>query len=267
KRILEGEDITDQVESMIYQVVSAYVDGATAEGYVEDWDLDKLWDALRQLYPVTITAQEIIDGDEYGSPGDLSAKNLKDAVLDDVFARYDEREAEIEGIGGEGAMRQLERSVMLQVLDRKWREHLYEMDYLKEGIGLRAMAQRDPLVEYQREGYDMFAAMMDGVREETVAFLFNVKVQANQQQAAMAGPSAAQAAALAGANPILQAAGTGRDVSEDQMQFSGPSETGDAQLVDEGTGANRAERRSQERARRAERRERAARSASRGRRD
>ncbi|MBC7305533.1 MAG: preprotein translocase subunit SecA [Dietzia sp.] len=267
KRILEGEDITDQVESMIYQVVSAYVDGATAEGYVEDWDLEKLWDALRQLYPVSITAQEIIDGDEYGSPGDLSAKNLKDAVLDDVFARYDEREAEIEGIGGEGAMRQLERSVMLQVLDRKWREHLYEMDYLKEGIGLRAMAQRDPLVEYQREGYDMFSAMMDGVREETVAFLFNVKVQAGQQQAAMAGPSAAQAAALAGANPILQAAGTGRDVSEEQMQFSGPSESGDAQLVDEGATANRAERRSQERQQRAERRERAARTASRGRRD
>ena len=267
KRILEGEDITDQVESMIYQVVSAYVDGATAEGYVEDWDLEKLWDALRQLYPVSITAQEIIDGDEYGSPGDLSAKNLKDAVLDDVFARYDERESEIEGIGGEGAMRQLERSVMLQVLDRKWREHLYEMDYLKEGIGLRAMAQRDPLVEYQREGYDMFSAMMDGVREETVAFLFNVKVQAGQQQAAMAGPSAAQAAALAGANPILQAAGTGRDVSEEQMQFSGPSESGDAQLVDEGATANRAERRSQERQQRAERRERAARTASRGRRD
>ncbi|AVM64772.1 preprotein translocase subunit SecA [Dietzia cinnamea] len=267
KRILEGEDITDQVESMIYQVVSAYVDGATAEGYVEDWDLEKLWDALRQLYPVSITAQEIIDGDEYGSPGDLSAKNLKDAVLDDVFARYDERESEIEGIGGEGAMRQLERSVMLQVLDRKWREHLYEMDYLKEGIGLRAMAQRDPLVEYQREGYDMFSAMMDGVREETVAFLFNVKVQAGRQEAAMAGPSAAQAAALAGANPILQAAGTGRDVSEEQMQFSGPSESGDAQLVDEGTTANRAERRSQERQQRAERRERAARTASRGRRD
>ena len=267
KRILEGEDITDQVESMIYQVVSAYVDGATAEGYVEDWDLEKLWDALRQLYPVSITAQEIIDGDEYGSPGDLSAKNLKDAVLDDVFARYDERESEIEGIGGEGAMRQLERSVMLQVLDRKWREHLYEMDYLKEGIGLRAMAQRDPLVEYQREGYDMFSAMMDGVREETVAFLFNVKVQAGRQQAAMAGPSAAQAAALAGGNPILQAAGTGRDVSEEQMQFSGPSESGDAQMVDEGASANRAERRSQERQQRAERRERAARTASRGRRD
>lgn len=265
KKILEGEDITDQVESMIYQVVSAYVDGATAEGYVEDWDLDKLWDALTQLYPVSITAQEIIDGDEYGSPGDLSAKNLKDAVLDDVFARYDEREAEIEGMGGEGAMRQLERSIMLQVLDRKWREHLYEMDYLKEGIGLRAMAQRDPLVEYQREGYDMFSAMMDGVREETVAFLFNVKVEPSQQRNAMAAPSAAQAAALAGGNPILAAAGTGRDVSDDQMQFSGPSETGDAQLVDESAAGNRAERRAQDRQDRAERRERAARSASRGR--
>ena len=267
KRILEGEDITDQVESMIYQVVSAYVDGATAEGYVEDWDLDKLWDALRQLYPVSISAQDVVDGDEYGAPGDLSAKNLRDAVLDDVFARYDDREAEIEAIGGEGAIRQLERSIMLQVLDRKWREHLYEMDYLKEGIGLRAMAQRDPLVEYQREGYDMFAAMMDGVREETVAFLFNVKVEASAQRQSMAAPSAAQAAALAGANPILQAAGTGRDVSDEQMQFSGPSETGEAEFVDEGARANRAERRSHERQERLERRERAAKAAARGRKD
>jgi len=265
KKILEGEDITDQVESMIYQVVAAYVAGASAEGYVEDWDLDKLWDALAQLYPVSISAREIIDGDKYGSPGDLSAKNLKDAVLDGVFARYDEREAEIEALGGEGAMRQLERSIMLQVLDRKWREHLYEMDYLKEGIGLRAMAQRDPLVEYQREGYDMFAAMMDGVREETVAFLFNVKVEASRQQRSVAAPSAAQAAALAGSNSILQAAGTGNDLSAAEMQFSGPSESGEAELVDENAPANRAERRSKERQERLERREQESRAAARGR--
>ena len=100
-----------------------------------------------------------------------------------------------------------------------------------------------------------------------MAFLFNVKVEANQQQKAMAGPSASQAAALAGANPILRAAGTGRDVSADQMQFSGPSESGDPELVDEGASANRAERRSQERQQRAERRERAAKAATRGRRD
>ena len=75
-------------------------------------------------------------------------------------------------------MRELERQVLLQVMDRKWREHLYEMDYLKEGIGLRAMAQRDPLIEYQREGFDMFAAMLEGIKEETVGHLFNVRVQA-----------------------------------------------------------------------------------------
>ena len=83
----------------------------------------------------------------------------------------------IEAIGGDDAMRQVERSVLLQVLDRKWREHLYEMDYLKEGIGLRAMAQRDPLTEYQREGYEMFDTMMDGLKEESIAYLFSVGVE------------------------------------------------------------------------------------------
>ena len=80
-------------------------------------------------------------------------------------------------------MRELERRVVLSVLDRKWREHLYEMDYLQEGIGLRAMAQRDPLVEYQREGFDMFTAMMDGIKEESVGFLFNLEVQVEQPAA------------------------------------------------------------------------------------
>ena len=78
-------------------------------------------------------------------------------------------------------MREVERRVMLSVLDRKWREHLYEMDYLQEGIGLRAMAQKDPLVEYQREGFDMFTAMMEGIKEESVGYLFNLEVQVEQQ--------------------------------------------------------------------------------------
>ena len=248
KRILEGEDITDQVESMIYQVVSAYVDGATAEGYVEDWDLEKLWDALRQLYPVSITAQEIIDGDEYGSPGDLSAKNLKDAVLDDVFARYDEREAEIEGIGGEGAMRQLERSVMLQVLDRKWREHLYEMDYLKEGIGLRAMAQRDPLVEYQREGFQLFEAMNDAIKEESVGYLFNSEVQVPElPQSATQPRSAAEmfGEPSEGARPQVTAKGLEDGSRRRNLHYSAPSEDGGVDEHDEGspTWGTRAERR------------------------
>ncbi len=99
-------------------------------------------------------------------------------MVEDAERAYAEREKQLEEIAGEGAMRQLERNVLLNVLDRKWREHLYEMDYLKEGIGLRAMAQRDPLVEYQREGYDMFIGMLEGLKEESVGFLFNVAVEA-----------------------------------------------------------------------------------------
>ena len=99
-------------------------------------------------------------------------------ILDDAKAAYEKRE---ETLGVE-VVRELERKVLLSVLDRKWREHLYEMDYLQEGIGLRAMAQRDPLVEYQKEGYELFSAMMDGIKEELVALLFNVEVDVQQSE-------------------------------------------------------------------------------------
>jgi len=133
-----------------------------------------------------------------GDQGDLTREGLLEAVLADVRAAYDRREAEIDAIAGEGGMRDLERRVLLSVLDRKWREHLYEMDYLKEGIGLRAMAQRDPLVEYQREGYDMFRGMLDGLKEESVGFLFNVTVEAAPAPAPSVTPaSEAQLAAAA----------------------------------------------------------------------
>ncbi|WP_179535874.1 preprotein translocase subunit SecA [Actinopolyspora biskrensis] len=173
RRVLEGEDLREQVEHMIGDVVNAYVKGATAEGYAEDWDLDQLWTALKSLYPVSIRWQDLAEED-----GDISRDQLREAVLTDAKEAYDRREAEIEEQVGEGAMRELERRVVLSVLDRKWREHLYEMDYLKEGIGLRAMAQRDPLLEYRREGFDMFNAMLEALKEESVSFLFNVQVEA-----------------------------------------------------------------------------------------
>jgi preprotein translocase subunit SecA len=176
RRVLAGEDIQEQVAHMLDDVVTAYVDGATADGYAEDWDLGKLWTALGLLYPVTLDRKELTDGEH---ADDLSRDTLAEAVLGDARSAYAAREAEIDGvIGAQGGMRELERQVLLQVMDRKWREHLYEMDYLKEGIGLRAMAQRDPLIEYQREGFDMFSAMLDGIKEETVTHLFNVRVQA-----------------------------------------------------------------------------------------
>ncbi len=137
-----------------------------------------MWTALKTLYPVGITADSLTRKDHEFERDDLTREELLEALLKDAERAYAAREAELEEIAGEGAMRQLERNVLLNVIDRKWREHLYEMDYLKEGIGLRAMAQRDPLVEYQREGYDMFMAMLDGMKEESVGFLFNVTVEA-----------------------------------------------------------------------------------------
>src|SRR5699024_8982440 len=186
---------------------------------------------------------------------------------------YRRREAEINEMGGENAMRQIERSVLLQVLDRKWREHLYEMDYLKEGIGLRAMAQRDPLVEYQREGFDMFNGMLEGLKEESVGFLFNVSVEPTQSAPVAAGQDAgaapgqtqdgavpAQGGTASGdgarpapaQEPTVRAKGLGEEQAQ-ALSYSGPSESGDAEVKnDKPAGAaaqgTRRERRAEQRA-------------------
>jgi len=175
RQVLEGADLHEQIRSMVDEVTAEYVDGATSEGYPEEWDLEKLWRAFKQLYPISLPIDTVIDeagGDKSGLTTDL----LADMVTEDAQAAYDRREEQLTP----EVMRELERRVVLAVLDRKWREHLYEMDYLREGIGLRAMAQRDPLVEYQREGFDMFNAMMDGIREESVGNLFNLEVQVQE---------------------------------------------------------------------------------------
>src|SRR5699024_8008796 len=151
-----------QIRGMLEDTITAYVTAATAEGYVEDWDLDELWQALQSLYGPTMSYESLISGSEYGKPGELSSSQLLEAVLADANAQYDKLEDAVIEMGGEEQMRGMERGVLLNVVDQKWREHLYEMDYLKEGIGLRAMAQRDPLVEYQREGGDMFKRMKEG---------------------------------------------------------------------------------------------------------
>ena len=168
--VLEGEDISTQVQTFLADTLIAYVNAETAEGYGEDWDLDRLWQALKLVYPIGFTADELIA--KIGSRAALDVDYLADQILEDATAAYEKRQLEL----GAGVMRELERKVLLSVLDRKWREHLYEMDYLQEGIGLRAMAQRDPLVEYQREGYELFSAMMDGIKEELASLVFNVQV-------------------------------------------------------------------------------------------
>ncbi len=177
REILESRDIREYIRHMIDETVAAYVDGATAVGYVEDWDLDQLWNALESLYGPTFTWQTLLEQNN----GELTAEQLREALIADANAQYDELEANVSRIGGEAQMRNIERMVILPVIDTKWREHLYEMDYLKEGIGLRAMAQRDPLVEYQKEGGDMFNGMKEGIKEDTVRNLFLLRKQFEPQ--------------------------------------------------------------------------------------
>jgi preprotein translocase subunit SecA len=258
RRILEGENLAEQAHQMLVDVITAYVDGATAEGYAEDWDLESLWTALRTLYPVGIDHHDLVDSDAVGEAGELTRDELHDALISDAERAYAEREKQLEEIAGEGAMRQLERNVLLNVIDRKWREHLYEMDYLKEGIGLRAMAQRDPLVEYQREGYDMFVGMLEGMKEESIGFLFNVTVEATPAPAVApvdAPPGLAEFAAAAAAKaeegavatkerpaPAAPAALRAKGIDDEvpQMTYSGPSEDGSAQVQRSGGGPKHA---------------------------
>ncbi len=196
RRVLEGADLHEQVSGMIDEVVTAYVVAAT-EGFPEEWDLDQLWLALKTLYPMSFGEEQLVD-EAGGHRSDLTREFLLERVLEDAHSQYEQRESEL----GSEVMRELERRVLLSVLDRKWREHLYEMDYLREGIGLRAYSQRDPLVEYQREGFDLFTVMMDGIKEESVGYLFNLEVQI-EEEIEQAPPADAEAVfqQMAGATP------------------------------------------------------------------
>ncbi len=175
REVLEGVDLEAQVREFIDDVVTGTVRGSLDE-FAEEWDLEQLWTDLKQFWPVSISWKGLVE--EAGTQAALEKSHLIDVLKADAHAAYDRREEEV----GEEVARELERRVLLSVLDRKWREHLYEMDYLREGIYLRAYSQRDPLVEYQREGFDMFAAMMDGIKEETVGFLFNLEVQVEDDE-------------------------------------------------------------------------------------
>ncbi|MBT0565691.1 preprotein translocase subunit SecA [Williamsia sp. CHRR-6] len=266
RTILEGADHRDEVLRMIADVITAYVAGATATGYVEDWDLDELWKALKSLYPITVDPTDLVPVNDLGEREDISAEELTELLIADAHKAYDKRETEIELIAGLGAMRQLERTILLSVLDRKWRDHLYEMDYLREGIHLRSMAQRDPVVEYQREGYDMFQGMLEGLKEESVGFLFNVVVEAGPDAQAPAAPpvsvekarplpteeAAAERAASRSAAPTALRA-KGFEEEQKDLVYTGPAEDGTTTELSDGAdtaglSASRRERRAAARA-------------------
>ena len=165
QRILRGDDLEEQAEGMVEEVVEGTVRRLVPEDpLAEEWDRDLALAGLREVFPTTITREEL---DGAGSLDELVERAIADAL-----DRYEERERLV----GEGAMRQLERLVLLNLTDTKWREHLYEMDYLQEGIHLRAYAQRDPVTEYRREAYEMFEELTASIREDFVRYIYRVEL-------------------------------------------------------------------------------------------
>src|SRR4051812_31756065 len=165
-RILEGEDMSDTARTQIGDVIARMVDQYLVGDYVEDWDLDGLLTQLEQIYPVAIAPEDV-------DPHTIEREVLKSELQDDALKAYEEREEEL----GAELMREIERFSLLQIIDERWREHLHDMDYLREGIHLRGFAQEDPLVAYKNEGFDMFTALIQAIWEEFARFIFHVEVQ------------------------------------------------------------------------------------------
>jgi preprotein translocase subunit SecA len=180
-QVLEGGNMAQAAREEIGAVLERTIEEYTAQDYAEDWDLDGLMLALGQIYPISIPGDQI---DRQRS----DTAELIELVLADAGAQYDAREAEL----GEELMRALERFLLLQVIDERWREHLYDMDYLREGIGLRGAAQLDPLVAYKNEAFTLFTDMMNTIWADFTRMIFHVELQAAPQPSA--GPAPYQAA-------------------------------------------------------------------------
>ncbi|MCK2036362.1 preprotein translocase subunit SecA [Microbacterium sp. SSW1-49] len=211
RHILHGDDIADRVQHFIEDAITGVVNDHTGEGHNESWDFDALWTELKTLYPVGVTIDEVV-AEAGGRKGGISAEGLTRELLSDAKIAYEKREESL----GDAATRELERRVVLQVLDRRWRDHLYEMDYLKDGIGLRAMAQRDPLIEYQREGYAMFQSMMGQIKEESVGYLYNLEVEVRR-----AGDAE---------TTEVEAKGLATDGGDQRLEYSAANDAGEVEV-------------------------------------
>ena len=171
--VLKGEDIHEDVERFIKETVESYVKGANnGSDKPADWDWEGLGKALKSVFAIDFDMDEVKAAAD-GHKSEKAVEAVRDAIVEKAAADYADFEAHV----GTDGLRQLERRVVLAVLDRKWREHLYEMDYLKDGIGLRGMGQRDPLVEYQREGYQMYNSMIEAIKEESIQLLFHIDIK------------------------------------------------------------------------------------------
>jgi preprotein translocase subunit SecA len=172
-QVLDGSDLSDDVSEFLAQAVDGAIENNCSGDFAEDWDVEGLQAEINTFWPSLLTPEKIHSA--------TTTDELYDVIMSEGVGHYHERE---EALGAD-QMREIERQVMLRVIDARWRDHLKEMDYLQEGIGLRAMGQKDPLTEWQREGYDMFGQLMDTVADEFVKYVMHVQVVVEDQSPAV----------------------------------------------------------------------------------
>ncbi len=224
REILEGRDISETARDELEGVIERLVDEYTAGDILDEWDMEELETQLRQIWPVGIEVATL-------APESVNRDELKDALDEDAMSAYDDRERQL----GEELMRFLERSILLQVIDNRWREHLFDMDYLREGIHLRGFAQIDPLVAYKNEGFSMFEELMHSIWDEFSKLIFRAEIEIDPGQAATmtaaeAGPAELDysGGTLEGQPSALQqvAAGAGGAIDVSAAAAAGPGNGG-----------------------------------------
>jgi preprotein translocase subunit SecA len=187
-QIIEGEDLHEETNQLLESTISALVASACPNDYPEEWDLPRLINEITQYYPTKFVAEDLAEA--------TTAGQVAESILTEALDLYVERDETIPG--GEETARQLERDIMLQILDQRWRDHLADMDLLREGINLRAMGNQDPLVAWQREGFAMFGKLMEGIDDDYLRYIFHVQVLAEPTPE----PDLGQASYLAADDPV-----------------------------------------------------------------
>ncbi len=204
KAILEGEDLRDEAVEAVASLVDSLIETHAGAEHPEEWDVDSLETEVQGYWPTTLTGDDFAD--------EPNGQALYETLAADAIGRFEERE----GVVGDDVMRQVERQIMLRLIDQRWREHLYEMDHLRDGIHLRAMGQKDPATEWQREGFEMFGTMMSAIDNEFVRYLMHVEVK--EQEPADAAPDEPKIEATA--TKEAASASSGADAAAPQPEAS-----------------------------------------------
>jgi preprotein translocase subunit SecA len=188
-QIIDGENLRERTEELLEETIDALVASMCQTDYPEDWDLEQLLQEVTQYFPTQFTVEELAEAN--------TKVQLSESLLDEALVQYRARDEQFPG--GETQAREIEREVMLQIIDQRWRDHLAEMDYLREGINLRAMGQQDPLVAWQKEGFDMFGAMIESIDDDYLRYVLHVQLI----EEPAAGPDLARASYVAAEDPLV----------------------------------------------------------------